>query len=186
MVRGSAGGGSRRDGDRGLSRRRIVGRVLCATTLLCVLTGPPSARGASESDAWLNARRAWITQSAAIDEAARHLAKSSSADDVRELRRAVADAIHEFDALEVHDCFRVWWSYVRTSFLLFDQALIGMEKGDLGQVQVAVSSSRYLAAQARTTEVDCSGKGLAPTGLGSARRAGDSRGLATPPAIAYA
>jgi hypothetical protein len=141
-------------------------------------------RAASESEAWLSARQAWITQSTAIDAAAKLLVEGGKEDAVGRLRRAVADAIDELDALEVHDCFRVWWSYVRTSYLLFDQALIGMQQGDLGQVQIAVSSSRYLAAQARATVVDCPGKGLTPSGIGSARRGGDSRGLVVAPAIA--
>ena len=73
----------------------------------------------------------------------------------------------------MHDCFRVWWSYVRTSYMLLDEALAGMERGDLGQVQVAVTSSRYLAAQAHSTIVDCPGKGVAPTGRGQAGRGPD-------------
>jgi hypothetical protein len=150
------------------------------TALALALTSPGAAHAASESEAWLSARQAWITQSAAIEDAAKHVVDGGTPDDVRELRRAVAEAIHEFDTLEVHDCFRVWWSYVRTSYLLFEQALIGIEQGDLGQVQIAISSSRYLSAQARTTVVRCPGRGLAPTGLGNARRGGDSRGFATP------
>jgi hypothetical protein len=132
--------------------------------MVLILAIPTTVDAASESEAWLSARQAWITRSAALAAAARDLVEGGP-EDVGRLRRAVAAAIDELDALEVHDCFRVWWSYVRTSYLLFEQALIGMEQGDVGQVQVAVSSSRYLAAP--------------PSGIGSARRGGDGQ-LVTP------
>ena len=183
MVRASAGGVTRRSGDRGHSRRRIVRRVLLATALLLATIAPGVARAASESEAWLSARQAWMTGSTAIGDAAKVLGDGGTPDEMRDLRRAVADAIHELDSLEVHDCFRVWWSYVRTSYLLFDQALAGMERGDLGLVQIATASSRYLAAQAKVAAVDCPGKGVAPTGRGDAH-GGDSRDLVTPPTFA--
>ena len=55
-----------------------------------------------------------------------------------------------------------------------------MERGDLGQVKVAVASSRYLAAQARSTVVDCPDQGVAASGRGEARGGAD-RWLAIPP-----
>jgi hypothetical protein len=179
MVRASAGGATRRSGDRGHSRRRIVRRVLLATAVLLTIVAPGVGRAASESEAWLSARQVWMTGSTAIGDAAKVLGDGGSPDEMRDLRRAVADAIQELDALEVHDCFRVWWSYVRTSYLLFDQALAGMERGDLGLVQIATASSRFLAAQAKLTVVDCPGTGVAPTGRGDARR-GVDRWLAIP------
>jgi hypothetical protein len=183
MVRASAVGDPRRSGDRGLSRRRLVRRALLVPAFVFVLAGPGPAHAVSESEAWLSARQAWIARSAAIGDAARDLAEHGTEDDVRDLRRAVAVAIHEFDDLEVHDCFRVWWSYVRTSFLLFDQALVGMQAGDLGRVQMAVMSSRYLAAQARATVVDCPARSLQPAGLGDALPGDGSRGLVGPPGV---
>jgi hypothetical protein len=95
------------------------------------------------------------THSDAIGEAARSLADGGSEREVRELRILVATAVRAIDRVEVHACFQVWWSYVRSSYVLFDQALVGLETNDLARVQSAASASRYLSALAASVEVEC-------------------------------
>ena len=116
---------------------------------------PVPARAASDADAWRTARLLHVAQSAAIGVALEDLADGGSPEEVRELRRVVAAAVAAFDTLEVHECFRVWWSYVRTSYVLYDLALTGVEAEDVGRVQAATASSVYLAAMAAATPVDC-------------------------------
>ena len=59
------------------------------------------------------------------------------------------------DALEVHECFRVWWSYARTSYIMFDVAVMGVEASDLGRAQSATAASLFLASMADSIDVDC-------------------------------
>ena len=148
MARATTGGRSLVGG-----RRRPCRRLLPAL-LLAVLVPIPT-HAASGADAWLSARQVHLSHSSAIGEAAAGLADGGSAREFNDLRRVVAGAVRAFDDLEVHECFRVWWSYVRSSYILFDQALVGAEANDVAQTQAAVSASRYLTAMAAATTVDC-------------------------------
>jgi hypothetical protein len=56
--------------------------------------------------------------------------------------------------MEVHACFRAWWSYVRSGYVLFDQALIGVQANNVGHVQAAMASSQYLSLMAASMMVD--------------------------------
>lgn len=58
-------------------------------------------------------------------------------------------------AIDVHDCFRVWWSYVRSSFVLFDQALQSGEVIDFGRIQAATNALPCLSSMAASMRVDC-------------------------------
>ena len=122
---------------------------------MLALLVPMPVHAASDADAWMSARQVQQSHSTAIGEAALGLADGGSAREVHDLRRVVAGAVRAIDALEVHDCFRVWWSYVRSSYVLFDQALVGVETNDAAHAQAAVSASRYLTAMAAATGVDC-------------------------------
>lgn len=95
------------------------------------------------------------THSTTIGLAAQGLTDGGSARELRELRGLVATAVVAIDRLEVHACFRVWWSYVRSSYVLFDQALVGVETNDLARVQSATAASRYLSAMAESVDVEC-------------------------------
>ena len=151
MARATTGGRTPVGG-----RRRSCRRSLPALLALAVLV-PLPASAASDLDAWRSARQVHLAQSAALVVAAQDLVDAGGAGEVRELRQVLSEAVAALDALEVHECFRVWWSYVRTSYVLYDQALIGVEAADIGRVQIATASSTYLAALAAATPVDCTG-----------------------------
>lgn len=118
----------------------------------------------------MSARQVYVTNATAIGEAAVGLSAGGSPREVRQLRHTVATAVHAIDGLEVHACFRVWWSYVRSSYVLLDQALVGMEANDVAHAQSAATASRYMTAMATATPVECprddailpSGSGLGP------------------------
>lgn len=152
-------------------RRRPCRRLLPLILVLGALLIPPTGTAASASaDDWLSAQMVHRTHALAIGEATQRLADGSTEREVRNLRRVVARAVRAIDRIEVHACYQVWWSYVRSSFVLFDQALVGLEAEDLAQVQSAVQSSQFLATMAAATTVDCprdgtatvSGQGLGP------------------------
>jgi hypothetical protein len=152
--------------------RRTCRRLLPALLVLTVLM-PATVHGSSGPDAWRSARDVVLSQSVEIGRAARALAESGTASEVRSLRRAIGSAVRELDALEVHDCFRVWWSYVRSSYVLYDQALAGVEANDLAHVQAAMIASRYLASMAKATQVDCGAEiGPTPSRTGASPREG--------------
>jgi hypothetical protein len=123
--------------------------------LAAVAIVPVPVAGSTSADAWMAAQVVHRTHSTAIGVAAQDLADGGSARDLRELRQLVTTAVAAIDRLEVHGCFRVWWSYVRSSYVLFDQALVGIESSDLAQVQSATAASRYLSAMAAAVPVDC-------------------------------
>ncbi len=137
-------------------RRRPCRRLLPLFLVLAALLITPAGVSASTSaDDWLSARMVHRTHATAIGEAAQRLADGTTEREVRDLRRVVARAVLAIDRLEVHACYQVWWSYVRSSFVLFDQALIGLEANDLARVNSAVQASRFLATMAAATTVDC-------------------------------
>lgn len=143
-------------------RRRPCSRLLPVILVLAgVALVPWPVAGSSSADAWLSAQMVHRTHSSTIGEATRDLADGGSEREVRELRILVATAVRDIDRLEVHACFQVWWSYVRSSYVLFDQALAGLESNDLARVQSASSASRYLSALAASVEVECP-RGEAP------------------------
>jgi hypothetical protein len=148
--------------------------------LLAALLIPPAGAAASTSaDDWLSAKMVHRTHALAIGEAAQRLADGTTEREVRNLRRVVARAVWAMDHVEVHACYQVWWSYVRSSFVLFDQALAGLEAADPEKVHSAVQASQLLSTMAATTTVDC------PRGAGTAAsRAGPSPGAPLPLASA--
>jgi hypothetical protein len=151
MARATTGGRTPVGG-----RRRSCRRLLPALLVLAVLL-PTSAQAASDVDAWAAARELAVGQSVAIGTAASTLSDGGSIDDLTRLRGMVAATVAKLDALEVRECFRVWWSYVRTSYVLFDQALRSAQMGDVAQLQGALTASRWLVAMANATTVDCQG-----------------------------
>ena len=130
--------------------------------LAALLFAPASLAASTSADDWLSAQMVHRTHALAIGEAAQRLSDGTTEREVRHLRRVVARAVWAIDRLEVHACYQVWWSYVRSSFVLFDQALVGLEAADPARVQSAVQASRFLATLAAATTVDC------PRGDGSA------------------
>jgi hypothetical protein len=116
---------------------------------------PTPASAANSADAWMSARQVHVTHAMAIGEAATGMSDGGSAREIRQLRRVVAAAVRAIDGLEVHACFRVWWSYVRSSYVLYDQALAGVESNDVARTQSGVMASRYMGALAAATQVDC-------------------------------
>lgn len=149
MARATTGGRTPVGGWRRSCRRLLPALLLLGASM------PGTVLGANGSDAWQSARQVFEIQSVAIGQATLALADGGTDGEIRSLRRVVAAAVRELDALEVHDCFRVWWSYVRSSYVLFDQALVGAEANDVAHVQSALAASRYLAAMAQATAVDC-------------------------------
>jgi hypothetical protein len=147
--------------------------------LLAVLIPVPVRAAPSNTDAWLDARAAQQTHAAAIASAARALADGGDEDELRELRRRVVAAVRAMDDLDVRACFRVWWSYVRTSFVLYDQALIGLEASDLARVQTATAASTFLNAMAATTTVDCTRSDISTRSAATPGPRGGGRALAT-------
>jgi len=123
--------------------------------LAAVVMVPIPVAASTSADAWMSARMAHQTHSTAIGIAAQSLADGSSPREVRELRGVVATAVRAIDRLEVHACFQVWWSYVRSSYVLFDQVLVGLEANDPVRVQSAAAASRYLSTMAASIRVDC-------------------------------
>ncbi len=137
-------------------RRRPCRRLLPLLLVLAALVLAPASLTASTSaDDWISARMVHRTHALAIGEAAQRLADGTTEREVRDLRRVVARAVRAIDRLEVHACYQVWWSYVRSSFVLFDQALVGLESGDPARTQSSVQASRFLATMAAATSVDC-------------------------------
>ncbi|HEY8094361.1 MAG TPA: hypothetical protein VID93_11275 [Acidimicrobiales bacterium] len=133
-------------------------------------------QASSDSDAWLSAREVQMTHATAIGAAAKDLADGADEPELAELRLLVASAVVAFDGLEVRDCFRVWWSYVRTSYVLYDQALAGLEAHDGMRVQAATAASMYLTTMAANTAVDCP---RTESGLASRSESVPSGGLPT-------
>jgi hypothetical protein len=127
--------------------------VLLLLAIVAIL--PASVSASTGAEAWLSAQLVHRTHSTAIGEAAQGLADGGSEREIRELRVLVAHAVLAIDRLEVHACFQVWWSYVRSSYVLYDQALIGLETDNLAQVQSAAAASRYLSALAANVKVEC-------------------------------
>jgi hypothetical protein len=117
-------------------------------------TSTPAA-ALSHAEAWMAARLVHQTHSTAIVAAASELVADGSMQDIRELRVRIASAVIALDRLEVHACFQEWWSYVRSSYVLLDQALVGLESNDFARVQSAATASRYLSALATTVNVEC-------------------------------
>jgi hypothetical protein len=129
-------------------------------TLAVLLPGSAQAAD-SNADAWEDAREVQRSHAAAIATAAKALADGGNAEEISELRRLVREALRAMDQLDVRACFRVWWSYVRTSYVLYDQALAGLEDSDLARVRTATLASTFLASMAASTAVDCSRSGEA-------------------------
>jgi hypothetical protein len=103
---------------------------------------------------------------AAIGAAAQDISDGGDARKLQYLRLTVAFAVNAMDSLEVHECFRVWWSYVRTSYFMFGVALAGAESSDFGQAQSATAASIFLASMAEARNVDCASDAAA-FGIGS-------------------
>jgi hypothetical protein len=137
--------------------------------LLAVLVPVKAHAAGSNAEAWIDAREVQKTHSAAIASAAQAFADGGDEDEVLELRHQVSAAVQAMDRLDVRDCFRVWWSYVRTSYVMFDQAVVGLQASDLARVQIATAASTFLDGLAASTTVDCSRDSHArrtSTGLG--------------------
>lgn len=164
MARATTGGRSPVGG-----QRRSCRRLLPTFLLLAVLV-PGTARAAgTNAEAWVDAREVQKTHSAAIASAAQAFADGGDENEVLELRHQVSAAVLAMDRLDVRDCFRVWWSYVRTSYVMFDQAVMGLQASDLTRVQVATAASTFLDQLAAQTTVDCTRDSHArrtSTGLG--------------------
>ena len=116
---------------------------------------PVPAHGASDADAWMSARQLHTTHSATIGAAARGFTQGGDSDDLRELRAVVAEAIRALDRLEVKPCFRIWWSYVRSSYVMFDVALVSVQQADVAGARSATAASVFLSSMAQSTVVDC-------------------------------
>lgn len=153
MARATAGGRTRAGGRRRPCRRRLpVGFLL--TLSLLGLAAPVSAD--SPAEAWIAARDGNSSRADAIRDAASSFATGGGdPEDLRQLRALVVEAIRALDRLEVHDCFRVWWSYVRSSYVMFDVALVGIGRGDAAGARSATAASAMLAALADRSRVDC-------------------------------
>jgi len=149
MARATTGGRKRIGGG-----RRPCRRLLPAWLLLALLI-PTPAVAESSADAWMSARQTHVSNATAIGAAAAGLADGTSPREVRRLRSTVRRAVRSIDALDVRACFRVWWSYVRSSYVMFDRALVAVERNDLPQVQSAITASRFMSAMAASTSVDC-------------------------------
>ena len=155
MARATAWGRSLAGGRRRPCRRRLpAGFLLTLTLTLLAVALPVSAT--SPADAWVSARDGNTTRADAIRAAASSFAAGGGdIDDLHRLRSLVGDAVRALDRLEVHDCFRVWWSYVRSSYVMFDVALVGIERGDAVGARSATAASAMLAALADRSRVDC-------------------------------
>lgn len=135
-------------------RRRPCRRLLPALLALGVLV-PQPVTATSSADAWMSAQHLHSTRSTAIGRVAEDLSDGGGAREIRMLRAMIGSAVAALDALEVHDCFRVWWSYVRTSYVMLDVALMGMMVGDMAGAQRATTTSAFLSRMAEMTPVDC-------------------------------
>lgn len=137
-------------------RRRPCRRLLPAILVLAALvTTPLPAAALSNAEAWMAARLVHHSHSTAIVAAASELVEGGSMEEIRDLRVRIASAVIALDRLEVHACFQEWWSYVRSSYVLLDQALVGLERNDYAHVQSAATASRYLSALATNVHVEC-------------------------------
>jgi hypothetical protein len=156
MARAATGGRTLVGG-----QRRSCRRLLPTLLLLAAFLPAPASAAVDDAQAWLSARRIQQTQVDAIAAAAVALSDGGDEREVSLLRRRVAAAIVALDAIDVRECFRVWWSYVRTSLVLYDQAIIGLQVSDSTRVRTATAASTFLTGMAYATAVDC------PVSIGS-------------------
>jgi len=177
MASATAGGSARVGG-----WRRSCRRLLPALLSLAVLV-PQTASAATSADAWISAQGLHQRQASAIGLAARGFSENGGdLDELKRLRSMVAAAVNALDALEVHDCFRVWWSYVRSSYVMFDVALLNVQTGDAGRAQSATAASMVLASLADASAVDCrSAKGRLQSRMGTGH--GPGQPTATAPLL---
>jgi hypothetical protein len=122
---------------------------------LAALAAVPALAAGSNADAWDEALEAQREHAAAIVAASTVLAEGGDQEDVLELRRRVGAAVQAMDQLDVRECFRVWWSYVRTSFVMYDLAIVGLQASDVAGVRSAMAASAFLSTMASRTTVDC-------------------------------
>jgi hypothetical protein len=136
-------------------RRRSCRRLLPIIFAVAALIPGPALAADSNADAWDEALEAQRVHAAAIVEASVALADGGDQEDVLELRRRVGAAVQAMDGLDVRACFRVWWSYVRTSFVMYDLAIVGLQASDVAGVRSAMAASAFLSTMASRTSVDC-------------------------------
>jgi hypothetical protein len=152
MARATTGGRFRVGG-----QRRSCHRLLPALLLLAVLVPGQAEAASSDAEAWRAAREVYSSRSAAIAAAVAAFGEDGDVGALHELRRQVALAVIAMDGLDVRACFRVWWSYARTGYVLYDQALIGLQASDLVRIQSSTAAAAYLASMAAATRVVCGG-----------------------------